>query len=77
MRECGLLSSCDRGGWRPGRALIPTAQSGLAGKGCLDEVEVNVRREDDDVVEDDCSITTKHENQAGGRNGEILASALT
>lgn len=53
VRECGLLCSCGRGGWRPGRAFIPTAQSGLAGKGCLDEVDVNVRREDDDVVEDE------------------------
>ena len=37
-----------------GCALRPTAQSGRGGKGCCcDEVvEVNVRREDDDVDED-------------------------
>ena len=36
--------------------MSPTAQSGRAGSGCLDEVDVDVyvRREDEDVVEDDC-----------------------
>lgn len=32
-----------------GWALSPTAQSGRAGKGCFDEVDVYVCREDDEV----------------------------
>ena len=31
----------------------PTAQSGLAGSGCFEDVEVKVRCEEDEVVEED------------------------
>lgn len=38
-----------------GCALRPTAQSGLGGSGCFEEVEVNVRCDEDEVVEEDCT----------------------
>lgn len=44
VRECA-----ERVGW----AFSPTAQSGRAGRGCFEEVEVNVRWDDEDVVDDD------------------------
>lgn len=51
-----------RFGWRDGEsrglsvacAFRPTAQSGRAGRGCCDDaVDVYVRRDDDEVVEDE------------------------
>ena len=35
----------------------PTAQSGLAGRGCFEDVEVKVRCEEDEVVEEDWEDT--------------------
>ena len=43
-----------RGFFGAGEGLNPTAQSGRGGNGCCDDVvDVYVRRDDDDVVEDD------------------------
>lgn len=37
--------------------VIPTAQSGRGGRGCCDDVvDVYVRLDDDEVVEDDLSM---------------------
>ncbi len=52
---------CERSWWRApasvGCAFRPTAQSGRAGNGCCDDVvDVNVRREEEDVVDDDCRM---------------------
>ena len=47
--------------------MSPTAQSGRAGSGCLDEVDVDVyvRREDEDVVEDDCKRRGQEQEKKG------------
>ncbi len=52
VRELGFVWSWCRVDDKVGCALRPTAQSGRAGKGCFDEVDVNVRRDEDDV--EDC-----------------------
>jgi hypothetical protein len=52
-----FVSECCCSWRRPanvGWAFSPTAQSGRAGRGCCDDVvEVYVRREEDDVVDED------------------------
>lgn len=56
LRELLLLSCLERGGCRVGCALMPAAQSGLAGRGCKDGAEtldMYVRRDEDEFVEDD------------------------
>lgn len=63
VREFGLLWSW----WRPednvGCAFNPTAQSGLGGKGCFEEVDVYVRCDEEEAVDEDCQTMRKKSKQ--------------
>lgn len=39
-----------------GCAFIPVAQSGRAGNGCFEGDDINVRRDDVELADDDCVI---------------------
>ena len=71
MREFGFAWSWCRGPDSVGCALRPTAQSGRGGRGCFDEVDVIVRRDEEE--EEDCHNTPRdaHEKRSNEqkRNG--------
>lgn len=48
-----LLSCLFLVGCKVGCGFNPAAQSGLGGSGCLGGVDMNVRRDEDELVEDD------------------------